>query len=48
MTTWETASTQPLSMKIPFLLFGDETVEDRDDILLPILHESMMNAAGQK
>ena len=28
-------------MRIPFLLFADETVEDRDDILAPILHEIM-------
>jgi hypothetical protein len=32
-------------MKIPFLLFADETVEDRDDVLLPILNEIMRNAA---
>ena len=31
-------------LKIPFLLFSDETVEDRDDVLLPILHEMMNNA----
>ena len=36
---------KPAILKIPFLLFGDETVEDRDDILLPILHEIMMDAA---
>ena len=32
-------------LKIPFLLFSDETVEDRDDILLPIVFEIMANAA---
>jgi hypothetical protein len=32
-------------MKIPFLLFADETVEDRDDVLLPILDEVMRNEA---
>jgi hypothetical protein len=32
-------------MKIPFLLFADETVEDRDDVLLPILDEIMRNEA---
>ena len=31
-------------LKIPFLLFADETVEDRDDVILPILHEIMRNA----
>lgn len=35
---------KPQILKIPFLLFGDETVEDRDDILLPIIHEIMENA----
>jgi hypothetical protein len=34
-------------MKIPFLLFADETVEDRDDVLLPILSEIMQTAAQQ-
>lgn len=33
-------------MRIPFLLFADETVEDRDDILAPILAEIMINARG--
>lgn len=28
-------------MKIPFLLFADETVEDTDEILLPIIHAMM-------
>jgi len=32
-------------MQIPFLLFGDETLEDRDDILLPLVRELMMEAA---
>ncbi len=35
---------RPQIMKIPFLLFSDETVEDRDDILLPILHEIMKSS----
>lgn len=30
--------------RIPFLMFADETVEDTDEILRPILHEIMMNA----
>lgn len=33
-------------LKIPFLLYSDETVEDRDEILLPIIDEIMQNAAG--
>lgn len=32
---------QPL-VKIPFLLFSDETVEDNDETLLPILHQIML------
>jgi hypothetical protein len=32
-------------LKIPFLLFSEESVEDTDEILLPILHEIMMDAA---
>lgn len=31
-------------LKIPMLLFADETVEDRDDVLLPLVHEIMLNA----
>jgi hypothetical protein len=33
---------RPQILKIPFLLFADETVEDRDDILLPLIHNLMM------
>lgn len=33
-------------LKIPFLKFADETIEDRDDILLPIIDELMRNAHG--
>jgi hypothetical protein len=28
-------------MKVPFLAFADETIEDRDEILLPIIKEIM-------
>lgn len=35
---------KPSILKIPFLLFSDENVEDRDDILLPILHQIMLDA----
>jgi hypothetical protein len=31
-------------MPIPMVLFGDETVEDRDDILLPVIHGIMLDA----
>ena len=37
-------STDRSFLKIPFLLFSDETVEDRDDVLLPILHAVMSTA----
>lgn len=33
-------------MKVPFLAYSDETIEDRDDILMPILHEIMGGASG--
>lgn len=32
-------------LKLPMLAFSDETIEDRDDILLPIVQEIMSNAA---
>ena len=34
---------KPQILKIPFLLFSDETVEDRDDVLLGIIHEIMLS-----
>lgn len=37
---------KPSILKIPFLAFADETIEDRDDILLPILHEIITQAQG--
>lgn len=35
---------KPAILKVPFLAFSDEEISDRDDILLPILHEIMMGA----
>lgn len=35
----------PQILKIPFLAFADETVEDRDDVLLPIIHHVMVEQA---
>lgn len=32
-------------LKIPFLAFADEEIDDRDDILLPIIAEIMSEAA---
>lgn len=47
---WRTPADHPTHpnrlLQIPFLLNGDETVEDRDDILLPIIRELMLNAAS--
>jgi hypothetical protein len=34
-------------LKIPFLAFQDETIEDRDDILLPIIDGIMREARGR-
>lgn len=46
---YRTASTHPTHpntiIKIPFLLFADESVEDRDDVLLRIVHDLMMQEA---
>lgn len=33
-------------LKIPFLLNADETVEDTDDVLLPIIEEVMRTEVG--
>lgn len=35
-------------LKIPFLAFSDETIEDRDDVLLPILHTIMSEARASR
>lgn len=37
---------RPGILKIPLLAFADETIEDRDDILLPIIHQLMEQARG--
>lgn len=34
-------------LKIPFLVFSDETIEDDDKVLLPMIYE-IMKEAGQK
>lgn len=34
-------------LKIPFLAFADETIEDTDEILLPIVHQLMIEAAAR-
>lgn len=39
-------SQKPAILKIPLLAFADETIEDRDDILLPIIHQLMEQARG--
>ena len=35
---------KPQILKIAFLAFADETVEDTDEVILPILHEIMEKA----
>ena len=49
---WRTPASHPthpnFMMRIPFLLFADETVEDNDATLLPILSEIMRNAAKEQ
>lgn len=46
---YRTARTHPTHpntiLQIPFLLFSDETVEDTDQVLLPIVHQLMLDAA---
>lgn len=39
---------KPQILKIPFLTYADETIEDRDDVLLSIVHQVMMDAAKQQ
>lgn len=34
-------------LKVPFLAFSDETIEDRDDVLLPIIEEIMQGALAR-
>lgn len=40
-------SRKPQILKIPMLAFADESIEDTDAILLPIIHEIMLDKAGQ-
>lgn len=35
-------------LKIPFLAFGDESIEDTDEVLLPIIREIMVDAARRQ
>ncbi len=48
---WRTPAGHPTApnhlLKIPFLAFADETIEDRDDVLLPIVDGIMRQAAGR-
>lgn len=36
----------PQLLKIPFLAFADETIEDRDDVLLPLIDQIMQDASS--
>jgi hypothetical protein len=35
-------------LRIPFLLFSDESIEDTDAVLLPIIHQVMTDAAKKQ
>ena len=35
---------RPQLVKIPMLAFADETIEDRDDVILPIIEQIMQDA----
>ena len=35
-------------IKIPFLTFGDESIEDTDEVLLPIIRDLMLEAARRQ
>jgi hypothetical protein len=37
---------KPAILKIPMLAYADESIEDTDAVLLPIIHELMLNARG--
>lgn len=39
---------RPPILKIPFLLFSDETVEDTDEVLRPIVHDIMVDAWAEQ
>ena len=39
---------RPQILKIPFLAFADEEIADRDDVLLPIVHQVMADAAKKQ
>jgi len=41
------AQKQPL-LPIPFLAYADETIEDTDEVLLPLIHEIMLDAAKKQ
>ena len=36
---------KPQLLVIPFLAFADESIEDTDEVLMPILHDIMVEAA---
>ena len=37
---------KPQILKIPMIAFADETIEDTDAVLLPIIHEIMLSKAN--
>lgn len=43
---WRKTNQVPL-LKIPFLAFADESIEDSDAVLMPIVHQIMTDAAAR-
>ncbi len=47
---WRTPADHPTHpnqlLKLPMLAFADEEIADRDDVLLPIIHQIMKQAAN--
>jgi hypothetical protein len=39
---------KPQIIKIPFLVFSDESIADTDEVLLPLIHEIMIDAAKEQ
>ena len=49
---WRVPNNHPLKMSypfltIPFLAFADETIEDTDKVLLPLIHQIMEDARSK-
>jgi hypothetical protein len=52
LLVWRVPKTHPMYrqypvLTIPFLLFADETIEDTDAVLLPMIHKIMKDARAK-